>query len=968
MRKSTISISAILAVLSLVWCIATAAQTIYVSTSGNDVTGNGSSGKPFASLAKAQSYIETSTCGSRSQAATVNIGQGIYYLLYSQTNPGTLVFTCQDSGTSTYPVIWQPNPNNSGPVIVSGAIQVGGTSGKSGLGLTWTLTPGYTNVYQVTLPATYKNNNPSTHLTYNLQPFEYLYYLPAGNSTPTRRLRARIEQADGVGYYMSGTNTCTSTQTTSTVSTSLCNLGTYLRVYSPVAYDSQTNTPNCPNDGVKCLDRFEYSTSQSSGSTSQPDPIMNWSNLNGTYNNTTSGTGFNGPCKATSGSGYPEGDIGLTLIDAWTVDAMRIACIDTTNQIVYLTGATKENTGLTNFFGPNTNHRFYIENARDAFWEAQKNGQTGLWYWDRSTSVLYYIINSGENPTDDTVWIPQLPYSSVIASGQQLSNQFPQTSGGKPTGDFVGGSLLWAKAPTGSASGLSYVTFDSITFAMDDFVPSFTGFNNDDNGDVAAPQAIDCESCQNVTFNGVTVGYTSGSGLLIASPPGNQSTTATAENDTIESSSFLDLGDSGIRLGHNVNANDSSSTVVNNVTVTQNLVDGYSRVFADGEGIAEMNGQGNTISYNDVTDGYHAGISICHESCGPFDSSNGVGVNGSNITTTYNRVWNLNQGTTSDGGSVYYNVGGPSGTGTGNVISYNLVHDNTDSSIIDGYNVIAGTGYGGSGIYLDSQTGDVNVEYNVVYHMSQFTVSLTGGPSPGPNNNSFPSRPNIFTNNIFSLALQGMAFEQTPWSQGCSTISPFTTVQFLWNIWNFDVNEDTPSVTGPTPGFSFLQGCANSCGQSYYNFQDFEANAYYRSNTGSTGYPLFCNDPYAFHVLKNPSSNGSCSSDYYNTTNSNFMYFDSAPLNMSWQQGTTPVTIDEDDGKGPNTTDIGLCNWNPGFGTTGKPADYLLNSNPTNTPFSYSYTNNAISNAGRTNQPTPPVVPETLPTYSYTSF
>ncbi len=936
------SLPAMLVAFSLACSVPAIAQTKYVSTSGSDSNNGNTSATAYASLAKAQAAIETSTCGTRSQSATINIGQGTYYLLYSPTNPGTLVFTCKDSGTSTYSVTWQPNSSNTAPVVVSGAIQVGGTAGTSGLGLTWTLTPGYTNVYQVTLPSTYNNNNPSTHLTYNLQPFEYLYYLPSGSSTPTRRLRARIEQSAGVGYYISGTH-CISTQTGLTVSMSLCNLGTYLRVSSPVLYNSGTNTPNCPNDGVKCLDRFVYSSSG-------PDNIFNWTNLNGTYSGSTSGTGFSGPCNATTGSSYPEGDIGLTLIDAWTVNAMRIACIDNTNDIIYLTGATKANTGLTNFFGPNTNHRYYIENVRNAFIAAQAAGQTGLWYWDRSTSILYYIVNSGENLANDTVLIPQLPYSSVIASGQQLSNQFPQSG----SNDFVGGSLLWAKAPTGSASGLSYVNFDGITFQMDDFVPSFTGFNNDNNGDTAVPQAIDCESCQHVVFNGDTVAYTSGSGILIASPPGNTTTTAAANYDTVEYSSFLDIGDSGIRLGHVVGVHDQSTYVVNNITLNQNLIDGYSRVFADGEGIAEANGQGIIIENNDVTDGYHAGISICQESCGPF--SGGVGVSGSNIVAESNRLWNLMQGVTSDGGSLYYNVGGPAGSGTGNTIEYNLVHDTTDSQIIDGYMTISGTGYGGNGIYLDSQTAGVNVNYNVVYHMSDFAVSLTEGPSV-----TYSSNPNVFKNNIFSLALQGMVFEQTPWPAGCSTSTPFTTVEFLWNIWNFDLNENTPSTTGPTPGFSFLQGCANSCGQSYYQFQDFEANAYNRAGT-----PNFCSDPYAFHVLKSPTSNGSCTSGNYNTTNSNFMYFDSAPLSKSWQQGTTPVTIDEDDGKGPNTTDVGLC-WNPGFGTTGNPSDYDITSNPTNTPFSYSYTNSTITSAGRTGQPTPATIPETLPTYSYTN-
>lgn len=966
MKKISASLPGLLLALNLALSASATAQTYYVSTTGSDSNSGTSPTTAFASLAKAQATIETTNCTTaRTQTATVNVSAGTYYLLYSATNPGTLVFTCKDSGTSTYGVTWQPTTSNTS-VVVSGAVPVGGTSGKSGLGLTWALTAGYTNVYQVTLPTTFKNINITPNLTYNLQPFEYLYYLPSGSTTPTRRLRARVEQSTGVGYYMSASNTCTSTQTATTVSTSLCNLGTYLRVSGPVLYNSVTNTPVCPNDGVKCLDRFEYSASQSAGT---PDPITAWTNLNGTYNNSTTGTGFasGGPCVATSGSAYPEGDIGITMIDAWTVDSMRVACLDTSGQIVYLTGATKANTGLTNFFGPNTSHRFYIENAANAFWKAQANGQTGLWFWNRSTNVLFYIANSGENLTNDTVLIPQLPYNSVVPSGQQLCNQFPQTASGNlcsgtasgsQTDNFVGGSLLWAKAPTSGSVGLSYVTFDGLSFEMDDFVPTFAGFNNDDNGDIPVPQAIDCEGCYEVTFDGDTVAYTSASGILIASAPANANATSAASYDTVESSSFLDIGDSGIRLGHVVALADTATSVVNNITLEQNLIDGYSRIFADGEGISEGNGNYNTIKNNDITDGYHAAISICQESCG-YNGS-GSQISGNNIATTYNRLWNLMQGVTSDGGALYYNVGGSAGTGGGNTIEYNLVHDITDSQIIDGYLSIPGTGYGGDLFYLDSQTGGVEVYYNVGYHASDFAVSLTEGPTV-----SNASNPNVFKNNIFSLGLQGMIFEGTPWPSGCSTSTPFTTFESLWNIWNFDQNSGTPVATGPTPGFSAVQGCANSCGEDYYQFQDFEADAWYRANTGGTGYPLFCSDPYAYHVLKSPAAGGSCGSSNYNTGNSNFMYFDSAPLSKSWQQGTTPVTIDEDDGMGSNTTDSGTCSWNPGFGTTGAPSDYTLSSNPTGTPFSYTYTNTAISSAGRTGQPTPATIPGTLPTYSY---
>jgi hypothetical protein len=63
---------------------------------------------------------------------------------------------------------------------------------------------------------------------------------------------------------------------------------------------------------------------------------------------------------------------------------------------------------------------------------------------------------------------------------------------------------------------------------------------------------------------------------------------------------------------------------------------------------------------------------------------------------------------------------------------------------------------------------------------------------------------------------------------------------------------------------------------------------------------------------------------------------------------------------------LGTCSWNPNFGTTGSPSDYTL-SNAPNTQFNFGKTNNTISNAGRSPAMTVPVVPETIPTYSYSN-
>ncbi len=170
------------------------------------------------------------------------------------------------------------------------------------------------------------------------------------------------------------------------------------------------------------------------------------------------------------------------------------------------------------------------------------------------------------------------------------------------------------------------------------------GFNNDKNGENTLPAAIDCESCQNVIFDSVIVRHTSTSGLQIASTSGNSGPPGIERPD----SEFSALR---YRLRRNPYRTSSSgigpaANVVQFITVQNNIVQGYSRVFANGEGLAQGNGHDITYLHNDITDGYHAGISICDLGC----PSAGFAANGVNITTQYNHIWNVIQGITSDGG------------------------------------------------------------------------------------------------------------------------------------------------------------------------------------------------------------------------------------------------------------------------------------------------------------------------------
>ena len=833
---------------------------VFVATNGKDswsgtlaAPNSGKTDGPFASLARAQAAVHDLVKAGLKKPVTVMLREGTYYLPLSATSPGTLIFGAGDSGTPAAPVRWQNYPGET--PVVSGGEPIG----KGGLGVTWTHVSG--SLWQVQLPA-------------RTQPFEYLFY------NGERRLRSRLESPSGVGYYMKD-GVCYSTATKESVGASMCNLGTFLRIAEeipPTGANAGCPSVTAQKDKTKskCLDRFGYNPS---------DPIASWANLN------ASGSQCGG-----ASSKYPVGDVEVTIFVAWTVDVMRVSCVDTKSHVIYFTAPTKRNPGLINFFGPTLGHRYVVENTREAFDAASAAGQTGLWFLDRSTSgwTLNYLANRGENPNADSVVIAQVSPVSTI-----------------------GGSLI-------SATNLSNVTFKGITFEVDNYIPPPSGFNNDVNSENALPEAIDCESCQHVTFDGIVVRRTSASAILIASK--SSSSGPPASNDMIQNSAFYDLGDSGIRIGHNPSGSDKAASVVQSILVQNNLVQGYSRVFPDGEGMAQANGRDITYLHNDIDDGYQAGISVCLLGCPPHD------VNGTNIVSQYNHIWNIKQGITSDGGTLYYNVGSATGSGTGNKMLNNLVHDSTDSSVIDAG--VRGSAYGGSGIYLDNHSAGVDVENNVVYNVAASALWHSEGVVPG-------QPPNRINNNIFAYAREAMFNENTPWAEGCgSTVRE----QVTNNIFYFDRDDSSQ--------FYVIQGCADSCGLDYDKFLNFQGNLYWRTDG------KFASDPKAFHVATKAVGNPRACSFTKSTSNWTFLTF------SQWQDGKPLNGIP----KSMNEDKTGTVTVDPGFGHTGKPADFLLTKNPI-PGFDYTKTNDTIRNAGR-NHPVimPPAVPATFPTYNYTSF
>ena len=192
--------------------------------------------------------------------------------------------------------------------VISGGLQLTDWSQVSG------------NEWQISLPA-------------STQYFEQLFY------NGQRRLRPRL-------------------------GSSTTNVGTYYRVLATVFLNgapppSPPPDPNCSvyvnGSGWECFDRFQYSPS---------DPIS------GTWKNLAPPAG--NPCGQAAGNANLVGDIQVIDFEVWTVSRLRISCIDTANQIIYMTGPTSTAyEPAVHGFLPN--HRYLVQNIQ-ASCRSQDNG------------------------------------------------------------------------------------------------------------------------------------------------------------------------------------------------------------------------------------------------------------------------------------------------------------------------------------------------------------------------------------------------------------------------------------------------------------------------------------------------------------------------------------------------------------------------------------------------------------------
>ena len=476
--------------------------------------------------------------------------------------------------------------------------------------------------------------------------------------------------------------------------------------------------------GNPCYDRFQYAAGD------PPDSVATWSNYKG-WN--PGGQPSTSPCFSTTTKPAGDGDIEILIFEKWTMSRERIACIDTspTVRTVYLEGSTVQNALDHGYF---TGHRYIIENVNTGT-ATSPTLLPGQFFIDDTASpfVLYYKAQTGENPAVANVVIPVLAPTAT-------------------TGAVV------------SATGLQYVTFSNLQFSHDNYIPPTAGFAAIQSN-TNLPALFTCMDCANTTWTQNKFTQTTGNALWLET---DSSTTAIPLDNSISTNYFYDLGADGLVYGGAPQKKDTNTNILHNGSITENLVQGYGRMYAGASGIEHTFGHDNVIENNDVTDGYNTGIGVCipngNINCGGTGITM-MGVMASNISGNLNHVWNIGKGVTDDMGAFYI----ATYAATGNTVENNRLHDVQDDQPYDT------DGYGGNGIYLDSTTGNIQVENNLVYRVSEHAVQNTLGP-PGSGD------PNTIFNNILAYGRVGMFYEGAP-STG---VPGYSTELIENNIFYFD--------------------------------------------------------------------------------------------------------------------------------------------------------------------------------------
>ncbi len=415
------------------------------------------------------------------------------------------------------------------------------------------------------------------------------------------------------------------------------------------------------------------------------------------WNLTTGQRSFNASLEEVGKAFYNQTDVIVRILHYWKDEMMYVTGFDEATGRVSLSRPASMNI--------RTIDRYYFENVFEAL------NSPGEWYLDRQTGKLYYIPFSGESA--DTLTLHCSHNEALI---------------------LIDG-----------ASGISFkgITLRDTAWSIPEVTERTWGNWRFDNNIDALQAATDVQGVFSVK-NADNINITNCDFLNIGNAAVKIRQNVT--DSSVDSCYFESIGATAIFVGgDNVAPGKAGST--NNITLRNNEIYKYGRIFFNAIGIHITFCDTAEIANNEIHDGYYTGIS-----CGWIW---GYGYHATrNISIKNNLIYDIGQGWLSDMGGIYM-----LGIQNGTVISGNVIH-NVAADPGEG-------GYGGWGIYLDEGSSDMLIEKNLVYCCGSQGFNIHYGEG------------NVFRNNISALNSEGQA---RPGTRG----EPHATSFFYNNIFLTD--------------------------------------------------------------------------------------------------------------------------------------------------------------------------------------
>ena len=330
------------------------------------------------------------------------------------------------------------------------------------------------------------------------------------------------------------------------------------------------------------------------------------------------------------------GDVDVRILHYWKDDFIPVESYDPATGYLRLSKPT----AMTVQQGD----RYFFENVFEPL------SEPGEWYLDRPAGKLYYV------PLATDTFETTVLYAGTLETMVKID-------------------------------GVNGIGFEGVTFARCEWNIVPRELENSQAAYGVAP-AILATNAESVSFTGCTLQNIGASGIKIG---------LNTENCSVKSCLFYDIGGTAVFIeGRNVQPDDPGIT--QNITVTDNHIYKYGRVFNNAIGVLLIHARNCEIAKNEIHDGFYTGI-----------SAGWVWGYSYNVTDYLkiqdNLIYDIGQGWLADMGGIY-----TLGMQPHSVVSGNVVHN------VGCYS--GSSGYGGWGIYLDEGSSYITVENNLAYNCS----------------------------------------------------------------------------------------------------------------------------------------------------------------------------------------------------------------------------------------------------------